>query len=84
MKERAASTSPKELGLQIKDELGAFMADFDGEKIKKIDTWYSQLQLMANFVSFDFLFLLKKFDSGIPERTFNYTPKYETIRNNFV
>ncbi len=84
VKERAASTSPKELGLQIKDELGAFMADFDGEKIKKIDTWYSQLQLMANFVSFDFLFLLKKFDSGIPERTFNYTPKYETIRGEYV
>ena len=60
------------------------MADFDGEKIKKIDTFYSQLQLMVNFVSFDYLFLLKKFDSGIPERTFTYTPKYEAIRGEYV
>lgn len=84
IKERAANTSPKELGLQVKDELGAFMAEFDGEKIKKIDTWYSQLQLLANFVSFDYLFLLKKFDSGIPERTFTYNPKYEAIRGEYV
>ncbi len=84
VKERAANTSPKELGLQIRDELGAFMAEFASDKIKQVDTWYSQLQLMVNFVSFDFFFLLKKFDSGIPERTFNYTPKFEAIRGEYV
>jgi hypothetical protein len=39
---------------------------------------------MVNFVNFDYYFLLKKFDSGIPERTFSYVPKFETIRGEYV
>lgn len=84
IKERAKSASPKELAQQIKDEVSAFLAEFDAEKIRKLDSLYSQLELMVNFVSFDYFFLLKKFDSSIPERTFSYNPKYETIRGEYV
>jgi Family of unknown function (DUF5312) len=84
IKERAKNASPKELSLQIKNELSAFVAEFDAAKIQTMDTLYSQLELMVNFVSFDFFFLLKKFDSSIPERTFTYSPKYETIRGEYV
>lgn len=84
IKERSKTVSPKDLSTQVKNELAAFMSGFDNDKIRKIDTLYSQIELFANFVSFDYYFLLKKFDSGCPERTFSYTPKYETIRGEYV
>ncbi len=84
IKERAKTVSIKELSQQVKDELAAFMSEFDTEKIRTIDLLYSQLEMMVNFVTFDYFFLLKKFDSGLPERTFSYNPKYETIRGEYV
>jgi len=84
LKERAKSASPKELATQVKDEIAAFMSEFDNEKIKSIDTLYSQLEMLVNFINFDYFFLLKKFDSNIPERTFSFSPKYETIRGEYV
>lgn len=84
IKERAKSANIRELAEQVRNEVSAFMAEFDAEKIHQIDTLYSQLEMMVNFVSFDYFFLLKKFDSGIPERTFSYTPKFETIRGEYV
>lgn len=84
IKERAKTVSIKELSQQVKDELAAFMSEFDTEKIRTIDLLYSQLEMMVNFVAFDYFFLLKKFDSGLPERTFSYNPKYETIRGEYV
>lgn len=84
IKERAKAVSPKVLAEQVKNELAAFMAEFDTEKVRKIDTLFSQMELLVNFVQFDYFFLLKKFDSGMPERTFTYAPKYETIRGEYV
>lgn len=84
IKERAKNSAPKELSQQIKDEMHAFMAEFDAEKVRKIDLLYSQLVMMANFVSFDYFFMLKKFDSSLPERTFTYSPKFEAIRGEYI
>lgn len=84
IKERAKQTSPKELAQQVKDEVAAFMSEFDPEKVRKIDHLYSQLEMLTTFVSFDYFFLLKKFDSSLPERNFSYSPKFETIRGEYV
>jgi len=84
IRERLQNTSLKEVVAQIKSELSAFVNDFDTEKVKEIDTIYSQIVMFVNFVSFDYFFLLKKFDSGCPERNFSYSPKYETIRGEYV
>ncbi len=84
IKERAKAIAPKELGAQVKDELAAFIAEFDAEKVRQLDDLYSQLLLFANFVAFDYFFMLKKFDSSLPERTFTYSPKFETIRGEYV
>ena len=84
IKERARTSSPKELSEQIKNELAAFMSEFDAEKVRRIDLLYSQMELLVNFVSFDYFFLLKKFDSNMPERNFSYSPKFETIRGEYV
>lgn len=84
IKERARTTSPKELQTQVKNELNAFINAFDPNKIKEIDALYNNIEIFANFVNFDYYFLLKKFDSTCPERNFSYTPKYDTIRGEYV
>jgi hypothetical protein len=84
IKERAKESGTKELAMQVKNELAAFMSEFDTEKVRRLDTLYSQLVMLTNFVTFDFFFLLKKFDSSLPERTFTYSPKFEAIRGEYV
>jgi hypothetical protein len=82
--ERAKTVPTKELSQQLKDELVAFFAGFDGNRIRQIDGAYNALVAFSRFVNFDYFFLLKKFDSNITERSFVYTPKFEAIRAEYV
>ena len=36
------------------------------------------------FISFDFYFFLRKFDSRFPENDFNYSPRFEDINGEYV
>ena len=71
IKERAKTTNPKELNLQVQKEFDAFMREFDGKKIDEIDTLYRQLNEFIHFVLFDYYFFLKKFDPALPEDKFS-------------
>ncbi|HTX71695.1 MAG TPA: DUF5312 family protein, partial [Rectinemataceae bacterium] len=51
---------------------------------KLIDDAYNTLLAFINFVNFDYYFLLKKFDSSIPERNFSYHPKFESINGDYI
>ncbi len=84
LKERAQKENTNQLEIQVKKELDAFQRELNPEKIKQIDHLYSQLEAFSNFVLFDYYFMLKKFDSNIPERNFSYTPHYDTIRGEYV
>ncbi|MDR0448625.1 MAG: DUF5312 domain-containing protein, partial [Treponema sp.] len=50
---------------------------FDNTLVGKINNCYNNILALVNFVSFDYFFLLKKFDPGLSERNFNYTPKFQ-------
>jgi hypothetical protein len=82
--ERAKTLSLAQVQEETKRDLTAFFVVFDGEKSKLIDEAYNTLLAFINFVNFDFYFLLKKFDSGIPERSFSYKPKFEAINGEYV
>jgi len=84
IRERAQTVPTKELSQQLKDELVAFFAGFDGNRIRQIDGTYDALIAFSRFVNFDFFFLLKKFDSNLTERSFAYAPKFEPIRAEYV
>ena len=62
----------------------ALFVVFDGETSKKIDSAYNAILEFIHFINFDYYFLLKKFDSGLPERSFAYRPKFETINGEYV
>jgi hypothetical protein len=82
--ERAKTIQIKDLTRQIREDLAVFSAAFDNDRIGAIDRCYSLIMAMAGFVTFDFFFLLKKFDSNITERSFSYTPRFTPIRGEYL
>lgn len=73
-----------QLKKQIKTDIDKLSADFDKEKIQKIDTLYTKLMKFKQFCTFDFYFMLKKFDSTMREGDFSKTPKFNPIDASYV
>ena len=84
IEERARTVQIKDLTRQLKEDLAVFAAAFDHDRIGAIDRCYSLIMAMTGFVTFDFFFLLKKFDSNITERSFSYTPRFTPIRGEYL
>ena len=84
IQEKAKTLSVKELSELVKQDMIRFISVFDGDLTARIDTAHATLVALANFVNFDYFFLLKKFDSSIPERNFTYHPKFETISADYI
>jgi hypothetical protein len=84
IRKRAETLSLKDLGNQIKDELVSFFAAFESDKVKKIETTYQLLSVFVELIHFDYYFLLKKFDSSMPENNFFYTPHFEPINAEYI
>ncbi len=82
--ERAKTIPVNDLKGKIKQDLSSLSNEFDIEKIQKIDRLYSKLMLFSAFCTFDYYFLLKKFDSNLHERDFNYIPRFEAIRGEYI
>jgi hypothetical protein len=82
--ERAKSTQLPVLQEEIKRDMTSLLVVFDGEMSRQIDLAYNTLLGFINFINFDYYFLLKKFDSSLPERSFGYRPKFETINGEYV
>ncbi len=82
--ERARTLSLSTVQQETKRDLTSFFVVFDGEKSRIIDEAYNTLLAFINFVNFDYYFLLKKFDSGLPERSFSYKPKFDSINGEYV
>jgi hypothetical protein len=82
--ERAKTVPPKDLTRQVREELAALIGAFDNTRINAIDSCYNTILAFVQFVSFDFYFLLKKFDSNMTERNFSHLPRLEYIRAEYV
>ena len=72
------------LQLQLKQNLEAFLGEFDADKIAKIDALYTKLLSFKTFCLYDFYFLLKKFDKTLREGEFNRSPKFEAIEGAYI
>jgi len=74
----------KALSADIRETLVNFYSGFRGDQVKQIDGMYNLLSGFLQFIHFDYFFLLKKFDSNLPERDFNYNPKFESINGHYI
>lgn len=84
IKKRSEQLDPKALTTELKDNLVSYYAAFNGEIVSEINRMYNLLLTFTDFVGYDFYFLLKKFDSGLPERDFVYIPRFEPINGEYV
>lgn len=84
IKERSKQLEPKALATELKDNLVSYYAAFTGELVSEIEKMYNLVITFTDFTSFDYFFMLKKFDSGMPERDFVYIPRFEAINGEYI
>jgi hypothetical protein len=82
--ERAKTVPTKELSRQLQEDLALIVAGFDNARIQRVDECYNTVQAFIQFATFDYFFLLKKFDANITERNFAYHPKFDHIRAEYI
>ncbi|MCH5290130.1 MAG: hypothetical protein J1D88_00020 [Treponema sp.] len=82
--EQAKTVPIKELRKKVEKDTAAFVAEFDGARVTHIDSLYNKLIQFRNFVSYDFYFLLKKFDSSFRERNFDIQPHFVPITGTYI
>jgi len=68
----------------IKIDIKAFFANFDISRTNQINSDYQNLSVLLDLVNFDYFFLLKKFDAGLPEAAFSYNPRFEAINGSYI
>lgn len=72
---------------QLKKQMTGLLQEFeDGFAATRdsINQTYNKLSAFKNFCSFDFYFLLHKFDSSIRERNFNMIPRFVPINGTYI
>lgn len=84
IKEQAKTVPIRELSAQINSNIAQLSKGFDSEQITKIDRLYAKLSAFRALCTFDYYFLLKKFDTNLKEHDFSSVPKFETIRAEYV
>lgn len=84
IRERSKTTDPKTLSGELKDELVQLFAGFDSQKVGTINETFALVNRFLRFISFDYYFVLKKFDSSLQERNFAMTPKFEAINAEYI
>ncbi|HVO40614.1 MAG TPA: DUF5312 family protein [Spirochaetia bacterium] len=73
------ATDPAALAAEVKEELRQFLEGFDANAMAEIDALYNRLLVLIDLIGFDYYYLLRKFDAGMPERDFVYAPRFTAI-----
>jgi hypothetical protein len=69
---------------ECQQNLALYSAYFTPEIVRKIESRFRTLQIFFDLLKFNFYFFLKKFDSNLPERDFNYRPRFEKIHGSYI
>lgn len=77
-------SNPGALAEQVKNDLQTMSNEFSSESAQNIDKTYSLLIALTDFSSFDYFFTLKKFNSGLLERSFSTVPAFDSIRADYI
>jgi len=84
IRKRAETENLKDIVDDLKQKLVSFFSAFNSRKVAEINQIYNLLLTFLKFIDFDYYFLLKKFDSNLPERDFFYNPRFEAIPGNYI
>ncbi len=84
LRKRGEAMDIKELVPIVKEELVQLFSLFDMNLVKTINSLYTNLLHFQDFINYDYYFLLRKFDSMMPEREFQYIAKFEEISGEYI
>ena len=84
IQESAKSGDFAQIKSKVKADITAFSGEFDQSKIQLIDNLYQKLLAFKAFCTFDYFFILKKFDSTIRENEFSKAPKLNAIDASYI
>ena len=76
--ERKKNVGP-DTARQLKEELAALSTGFDSPKVAAADKCYDLIASMKQFVFFDYITLLRKFDPETRSDDFSYQPKFAAV-----
>lgn len=74
----------KQLKLKVKSDLESFEGEFDQQKVQDIDAAYTMLMSFKAFCTFDYYFILRKFDSTLRENDTSHAPKFNAIDASYI
>jgi hypothetical protein len=72
-------TDPVALDAEVKRDLKTLMSGIDTDWMNDLDALFNRVLVFLDLIAFDYFYLLRKFDAGLPERDFSYTPRFESI-----
>lgn len=85
IKERVEKTRDvKAFSDKVKEELILLYSALDAKTIKRVNKLYNDLYRLQSFARYPYHFLLKKFDSMLPDRDFTYNPRFEAINGQYI
>ena len=84
IKELMKTSSVDKIRAQIQKNVDSLLQFFSPEKIARIETLYKKMVMFRNFCTYDFYFLLKKFDSSLREGEFTVPPKFDKINADYI
>ncbi|MBQ9630656.1 MAG: hypothetical protein IJR49_03620, partial [Treponema sp.] len=82
--EKNKSLPLQQLEVFTNQALASFENDFTREKILSIELMYQNFLCLKDFCSYDFYFLLKKFDKTLSEKQFTTNPQFAKITGEYV
>jgi hypothetical protein len=80
VQERVRQLEPKELGRQLKEDLNGLRVGFDGGRTAGMNRCYNLITALLQFAGFDFLSLLRHFDTSLPEGATGYVPRFQPVK----
>ena len=73
------AADPASVAAEVKEDLRQFLEGFDANSMAETDALYNRLLVLIDLIGFDYYYLLRKFDAGLPERDFAYAPRFTSI-----
>jgi hypothetical protein len=80
VQERVNQLEPRELSHQLKEDLNALRAAFDDNRAAAMNRCYNLITALIRFARFDFLSLLRHFDTSVPEGITGYVPRFQPAK----
>src|SRR5271157_1181034 len=65
------------LDAEVKRDVKSLMESINTDWMNDLDALFNRILVFLDLVGFDYFFLLKTFDPGLPERDFSYNPRFQ-------